>query len=86
MAAKVRIGLVGLPASFCAIICISWKDLAAEGAELVAVCDIDPGKAEAAAREFGVPHWYSDFDTMLDRGDARPARRRHAHGYASHAR
>ena len=36
-----------------------------EGAELVAVCDLDPAKAEAAAREFGVPHWYRDFDEML---------------------
>jgi predicted dehydrogenase len=43
----------------------SWKDLAVEGAELVAVCDKDPARAEAAAREFGVPRWYGDIDAML---------------------
>jgi predicted dehydrogenase len=43
----------------------SWQDLAAEGAELVAVCDLDPIKAEAAAKEFGVPHCYRDIDAML---------------------
>lgn len=43
----------------------AWKDLEADGAALVAVCDIDPAKAEAAAREFGVPYWYGDFADML---------------------
>jgi predicted dehydrogenase len=43
----------------------SWKDLAGDGAALVAVCDIDPAKAEAAAREFGVPRWYGELDAML---------------------
>ena len=85
MAAKVWIGLVGC-GFFSRNHLHSWKDLAAEGAELVAVCDIDPGKAEAAAREFGVPHWYSDLDAMLDREKIRPSRHRHAHGHASHAR
>ena len=32
----------------------AWRDLKAEGAELVAVCDIDGRKAEAAATKFGV--------------------------------
>ena len=45
----------------------AWKDLGGEGVALVAVCDLDPAKAEAAAREFGVPHWYRDFDEMLAR-------------------
>ena len=43
----------------------AWQDLGAEGAELVAVCDIDPEKAAAAARDFNVPHWYQSFDEML---------------------
>jgi len=44
----------------------SWTDLAREGeAELVAVCDIDPAKAGAAAKEFHVPNSYTDFDEML---------------------
>lgn len=33
----------------------AWRDLAPEGAELVGVCDVDPGRAEAAGRDFGVP-------------------------------
>jgi predicted dehydrogenase len=43
----------------------SWKDLSAKGAEIVAVCDIDAGKAQAAAQRFGVPHWYTDAETMF---------------------
>ncbi len=43
----------------------SWKDLAAAGADLVAVCDIDPAKAKAAAETFGVPRWYTDAATMF---------------------
>ena len=43
----------------------SWKDLSTKGAEIVAVCDIDPAKAQAAAQRFGVPHWYSDAETMF---------------------
>jgi predicted dehydrogenase len=38
----------------------SWQDLASKGVDIVAVCDVDPAKAQAAARNFGVPHWYSD--------------------------
>lgn len=64
MARTVRVALVGC-GFFARNHLFSWKDLAAEGAELVAVCDIDPKKAEAAAKEFGVPHWYSDMDAML---------------------
>jgi predicted dehydrogenase len=44
-----------------------WRDLAAEGVELVAVCDIDKKKAEEAAKTFGVPHFYADAGTMLDK-------------------
>src|SRR4029079_10018787 len=43
----------------------SWNDLKAEGAELVAVCDIDRNKAEATAKKFGVPRFYTDFDERL---------------------
>jgi D-apiose dehydrogenase len=43
----------------------SWKNLAADGARLAAVCDIDPAKAKAAAETFGAPRWYSDADRML---------------------
>ncbi len=43
----------------------SWKDLAPQGADLVAVCDLDAAKAKAAAEKFGVPRWYTDPDKML---------------------
>jgi len=36
-----------------------------KGAEIVAVCDIDAGKAAAAAAEFGVPHSHADAAEML---------------------
>ena len=42
-----------------------WRDLAAEGVEIAAVCDIDASKAEAAAKAFGVPRAYADAATML---------------------
>jgi predicted dehydrogenase len=64
MAEPVRVALVGC-GFFARNHLFSWKDLAAEGAELVAVCDIDPAKAAAAAKEFAVPHWYGDMDAML---------------------
>jgi predicted dehydrogenase len=46
----------------------AWRDLAGEGdgLRLVAVCDVDPGKAQAAAAEFGVERWYADAAAMLD--------------------
>lgn len=42
----------------------SWRELAAEGAALTAVCDVDPAKAKAAGDTFGVP-FYTDAATML---------------------
>lgn len=47
----------------------SWKDLAPEGADLAAVCDVDAAKAKAAAEAFGVPHWYTDAETMFRERD-----------------
>ncbi len=35
-------------------------------AELVAVCDLDEQKAQAAARRFGFQRWYTDVAEMLD--------------------
>ncbi len=47
----------------------AWRDLAARdpGARLVAVCDQDPTKAQAAAERFQIPRWYEDAAEMLDR-------------------
>ena len=44
-----------------------WRDLAAEGIELVAVCDIDATKAEEAAKTFAVPRFYGDAGALLDK-------------------
>ena len=41
-----------------------WSDV--DGAEIVAICDPDTGKAELRAREYGIPAVYSDFTTMLE--------------------
>jgi D-apiose dehydrogenase len=43
----------------------SWRDLGPNGVQLSAICDTDPARAEAAAKEFGVPSWYSDPAAML---------------------
>ena len=43
----------------------AWNDLKAAGAVLAAVCDLDPAKAEAAGRRYGVPH-FTDMVRMLD--------------------
>ena len=44
----------------------AWRDLAHQGAELVAVCDRDEAKARAAGERFGAP-WFTDARTMLDK-------------------
>ena len=43
----------------------AWRDMRADGVELVAVCDIDPAKAEAAARGFGIGRHYTDPAALL---------------------
>ena len=45
----------------------AWRALAAEGVELVAVCDTDRKKGEAAAKTFAVPRVYDDAAAMLPR-------------------
>jgi predicted dehydrogenase len=61
---RTRVGLVGC-GFFARNHLHAWKDLAAAGADLVAVCDVDQEKAEAAAREFAVPAAYRDAAAML---------------------
>ncbi len=43
----------------------AWRDMRADGVELVAVCDTDEAKARLAAATFGVPHFYTDAAKML---------------------
>jgi predicted dehydrogenase len=64
MADRIALGLVGC-GFFAQNHLHSWKDLAAEGVDIVAVCDIDPAKAKAAAEAFDVPHWYTEAEAMF---------------------
>lgn len=38
----------------------AWRDMRNEGVELVAVCDVDPAKVEAAKAGFGIARGYTD--------------------------
>lgn len=38
-------------------------------ARVVAIADIDPGKARQAAEDFGIPHWYDDYHDLLANPD-----------------
>jgi len=40
------------------------------GVELVAICDLSPATAEAAAERYGIPAWFTDHRAMLEK--ARP--------------
>ncbi|HQZ14152.1 MAG TPA: Gfo/Idh/MocA family oxidoreductase [Devosia sp.] len=65
MAERIAIGLIGC-GFFAQNHMHAWTDLAPEGADLVAVCDIDPAKANAAAEKFGA-RAYTDASEMLGR-------------------
>lgn len=43
----------------------AWRDLRNQGANLVAVCDLDQQKAKSSGERFGVP-WYTDIAQLLD--------------------
>lgn len=65
MAQRIAIGLIGC-GFFAQNHLHAWKDLAPEGADLVAVCDVDPAKANAAAEKFGARP-YTDAAKMLEK-------------------
>jgi D-apiose dehydrogenase len=64
MAERLAVGLVGC-GFFSRNHLNAWRDLGAEGVDLVAVCDIDRDRAERAAKEFGVQKVYTDAAEML---------------------
>jgi D-apiose dehydrogenase len=43
----------------------AWRDMRAEGVELVAACDRDLARAQAAAAQFGIPHAYSSAQELF---------------------
>jgi len=62
MAKNVRIGVIGVGAIGPAHIKGFQQ---AKGAEVTAVCDVDAGRARAAAQEYGVPHVFTDHRKLL---------------------
>jgi predicted dehydrogenase len=53
MAQRVKVGVIGC-GFFAGDYLNAWNELAANGAELAAVCDVDRSRAQAAARKFGM--------------------------------
>src|SRR5689334_6071883 len=41
----------------------AMRDL--DNAEMIAVCDLSPARAEATAERFNIPHWYTQHELML---------------------
>ena len=68
MSATTRVAVIGC-GYFARYHLAAWRALAGEGVELVAVCDVDPDKAAAAAREYGAGRSYADAAAMLDAGN-----------------
>jgi predicted dehydrogenase len=64
VAAKTKVAMVGC-GFFAQNHLHAWRDLAAEGAELVAVCDIDRKKADAASKRFEATA-FDSVEAMLD--------------------
>jgi len=63
-AKPLKIGVVGC-GFFARNHLYAWRDLAARGGHLAAVCDLDRAKAAAVAEEFGLPGSYDDIGRML---------------------
>jgi predicted dehydrogenase len=61
---RVRVGQIGVGHNGGAFV---RAYTAAEAAELVAICDLDEGRAREHAARFGVPHVYTDYREMLAR-------------------
>ena len=65
MTARIAVGVIGC-GFFARNHLHAWTDLKPEGADLTAVCDLDPAKARAAGEKFGV-RWYVDAGEMLEK-------------------
>lgn len=65
MVERIAVGLIGC-GFFAQNHLHAWQDMAPEGVDLVAVCDIDATKAKAAGEKFGA-RWYTDSETMFAR-------------------
>lgn len=65
---RTRLGIIGC-GFFAQNHLHSWKDLHDQGADIVAVCDVDRAKAEAAAESFDIPRWHDDPARMFEEED-----------------
>lgn len=64
MSGRTAVGLIGC-GFFAENHLHAWTDLKTQGADLVAVCDVDPEKAKAAAERHGVARWYTGAEAMF---------------------
>jgi predicted dehydrogenase len=64
---KVRIGIIGSGGIARAAHLPGYQ--AVEAADVVAVCDVMPGRAEAFAKEHDIPNAYSNYEEMLEKED-----------------
>jgi predicted dehydrogenase len=70
MGRKVKVGLVGLGSlAQRGILPHTFQEDAREKIEPVAVCDVVPGRAQAAAQKWGWREAYTDYDAMLARAE-----------------
>jgi predicted dehydrogenase len=70
MARKIKVGLVGLGSlAQRGILPHTFQEDAREKIEAVAVCDVVPGRAEAAAAKWAWKEAYTDYEAMLTRAD-----------------
>ncbi len=63
MAKQVGFGVIGT-GIFGALHCRVYSQH--PSVKLAAVCDLDPKRAKAAARQYGVKHWFTDYHKMLE--------------------
>lgn len=61
--ADLKLGVIGAGNIFRYVHAPAWKDN--KDVEIVAVCDIDREKAEAVAKEYNIPHVYTDYKDVL---------------------
>lgn len=62
MSSELRIGLAGAGA-ISQFHLVGWSEMA--DAQVVAICDIDEGRARAKAQVFNIPGVYTDFRAMI---------------------
>jgi predicted dehydrogenase len=65
MEKKIRVGIIGCGGIARATHIPNYKKI--EGVELVACADIDISAAKKVAKEFGIPHFYKEYNEMLEK-------------------